>query len=62
MTTKERRNWQTNIENVIAEVASTAGSAVVQAVFRHYDAHGLFDLDPRYYSEVFADLEQIMND
>lgn len=62
MTTKERRNWQVNIENAAAAVAEKVGNDVVRAVFRRYDAHGLHDLAPRYYSEVFADLEQIRND
>lgn len=62
MNSKERINWQINIENAAAEVAAITGTEVVQAVFRRYDAHGLHDLAPRYYSEVFADLEQIRND
>lgn len=62
MTKKERRNWEVNIENAAAEVASKVGDAVVKAVFRRYDAHGLHDLSPQYYSEVFADLEQIRCD
>lgn len=62
MTTKERRNWEVNIENAAAEVAQKAGCAVAQAVFRRYDALGLYNLSPQYYSEVFADLEQILHD
>lgn len=62
MTTKERRNWTINIENAATEVAAKVGDAVVKAVFHRYAAHGFHDLSPRYYSEVFADLEQIRCD
>ena len=62
MTMKERRNWEINIENVAAEVATKAGSAVVRSIFQRYDAKGLHDLSPQFYSEVFADLEQVRND
>ena len=58
---KERRNWEINIENVAAEVATKAGSAVVRSIFQRYDAKGLHDLSPQFYSEVFADLEQVRN-
>lgn len=44
MTMKERRNWEINIENVAAEVATKAGSAVVRSIFQRYDAKGLHDL------------------
>jgi hypothetical protein len=62
MTKKERRNWEINIENSAAEVTAKVGNAIVRAVFQRYDSHGFHDLSPRYYSEVFADLEQIRND
>ncbi len=62
MTTKERRNWMINIENAATEVTEKVGSAVVRAILHRYDAHGLHDLSPQFYSEVFADLEQIRND
>lgn len=62
MTTKERRNWEINIENSAFEVTAKTGSAVVRAIFQRYDAHGIHDLSPQYYSEVFADLEQVRND
>ncbi len=62
LTTKERCNWMINIENAATEVAEKAGSAVARAIFHRYDAHGLHDLNPQFYSEVFADLEQIRND
>ena len=57
-----KRDWIINIENAASRVAAEYGQAVVDAVFRRYDAHDLSDLAFCYYSEVFADLEQIAND
>lgn len=57
-----KRDWLINIENAASQVAAEYGNAVVESVFRRYDAHSLNDLAPCYYSEVFADLEQIAND
>lgn len=54
--------WKTNIENAASRVAAEYGSAVVNSVFARYAATGLHDLASCYYSEVFADLEQIAND
>jgi len=54
--------WRINIENAAAAVAEQYGNEVVESVFRRYDAHGLYDLSPSYYSEVFGDLELIAND
>ena len=54
--------WRINIENTAAAVAEQYGNAVVESVFQRYDAHGLYDLSYRYYSEVFGDLELIVND
>jgi len=62
MTAKERQNWLINIENAAAAAAEEAGGEVVRSVFQRYDAQSLRDLSPRYYSEVFADLEQIQKD
>jgi hypothetical protein len=62
MSRNEIEMWQTNIENAAARVASEYGSAVVNSVFARYDATGLHNLASCYYSEVFADLEQIAND
>lgn len=58
----ERMMWETNIENAASRVATEYGSAVVNSVFSRYDATGLHNLASCYYSEVFADLEQIAND
>jgi len=62
MSRNEKEMWQTNIENAAAKVAAEYGQAVVDSVFCRYDAHDLSDLAPCYYSEAFADLEQIAND
>ena len=55
-------DWAINIENAVARVATEHGQAVVESVFNRYDAHSFCDLASCYYSEVFADLEQIAND
>lgn len=57
-----KRDWVINIENTASRVVAEYGQAVVDAVFRRYDAHDLSDLASCYYGEVFADLEQIAND
>lgn len=57
-----KRDWIINIENAASIVAAEYGKAVVDSVFRRYGAHGIHDLAFCYYSEVFADLEQIAND
>ncbi len=57
-----KRDWIINIENAASKVAAEYGKAVVDSVFRRYDAHSISDLASCYYSEVFADLEQIAND
>ena len=62
MTKSEKQMWQINIENTAAAVAEQYGNEVVKSVFRRCDAHGLYDLSPYYYSEVFGDLELIAND
>lgn len=58
----EKEMWRINIENAAAAVAEQYGNETVESVFRRYDAHGLYDLSPCYYSEVFSDLEQIASD
>ncbi|MEG0835462.1 MAG: hypothetical protein RR413_08450 [Christensenellaceae bacterium] len=62
MTKSDKQMWQINIENAAAAVTEQYGSEVVESVFRRYGAHGLHDLSPSYYSEVFGDLELIAND
>ena len=62
MTSSEKEIWQVNIENAAAAVAEQYGNEMVESVFRRYDAHGLHDLSPSYYGEVFGDLDLIAND
>ena len=62
MSENEIEMWTINIETAASRVAAEYGSAVVNSVFARYDATGLHNLASRYYSEVFADLEQILND
>ena len=62
MTKSEKEMWRINIENTAAAVAEQFGNEVVTSVFRRYDARGLYDLSPYYYSEAFGDLELIAND
>lgn len=62
MTKNEKEMWEINIETAACAVAAEYGSAVVNSVFARYDATGLHNLASCYYSEVFADLEQIAND
>lgn len=62
MTTAEKTMWEVNIENISSCICSIFGSEVALSVFQRYGANGFSDLNPCYYSEVFADLEQIAND
>lgn len=62
MKSSEHEMWETNIENAASAVAAEYGNAVAESVFARYGAHGFYDLASCYYSEVFADLEQISND
>lgn len=57
-----KRDWLINIENAASRAATEYGEAVVDFVFRRYGAHSIDDLASCYYSDVFADLEQIAND
>lgn len=62
MSENEIEMWGINIETAASIVAAEYGSAVVNSVFARYDATGLHNLASCYFSEVFADLEQIVND
>ncbi|MFR9200892.1 MAG: hypothetical protein ACLVML_08880 [Candidatus Gastranaerophilaceae bacterium] len=62
MTKAEKEVWEINIKNAAVAVAEQYGNEVVKSIFRRYDARGLYDLSPCYYSEVFGDLELIAND
>lgn len=61
MTENEKEIWTINIEAAASRVAAEYGSAVVNSVFARYDATGLHNLASCYFSEVFADLELIVN-
>ena len=54
--------WEINIENAASTVAAEYGNAVAKSIFARYGAHDFYDLAPCNYSEVFTDLEQIVND
>ena len=62
MNRQEKRNWEINIENAVAAATTKAGADVVKSLFRRYDARNLYDLSHCYYSEAFADLQQVIND
>lgn len=62
MTRSDEETWRINIENATAMVADQYGIEVVASVFQRYNAHGLHDLNPCYFAEVFGDLSFIMND
>ena len=62
MTKSEKRMWQVSIENTAAIVAKQYGNGLVNSVFQRYGAYGIYDLSPQHYGEVFAGLEQIIND
>lgn len=55
-------DWITNIEESASRVEDIYGHATVTAVFERYRATSLDGLNPKYYSEVFSDLEQLIND
>ncbi len=62
MSKEEKVIWEINIENASSRVCSLFGSNVAFSVFQRYDASEFSGLNPCYYSEVFAELEQIAND
>lgn len=62
MKASDKEMWCISIENAVAEATAKAGTEVVKSVFQRYDARNLYDLSSCYYSEVFADLQQIIND
>ena len=62
MTKSEKQMWITNIQNTASTVASLFGNEVAKSVFQRYGAHEIYSLNPCYYSDVFGDLELIVND
>ena len=59
MTKKEREKWIINIENSAAVICSQLGSAVVDSVFKRYNAHGTHDLNSSHLADVFSELYAI---
>lgn len=57
-----KKDWIVNIENAASAAEKIIGKESVVAVFKKYDAHGVYDLSPVYYSEVFDELDFIAND
>ena len=62
MRCSESDMWEINIENAASTVAAEYGNAVAKSIFARYGAHDFYDLARCNYSEVFTDLEQIVND
>ena len=62
MTKSERKHWIINIENTAAAVSAQVGQAVVDSVFKRYGAHGTWDLNPSYLTDVFSELYAIEAD
>ena len=62
MKKSERENWIMNIENSAAAICSELDSAVVEAVFRRYDAHNAYDARTSDLPEIFSELYAIEAD
>lgn len=62
MTKAEKEMWLVNIENAASAVYLQFGSNIAKSVFQRYGANEIYDLSPCYYSEVFGDLELMVND
>ena len=52
----DNESWRISIEQSAAFVGEQIGYETVQAIFNNYNASGLEDLNPCYYSEVFNEL------
>ena len=59
MTKSEHKNWIINIENSAAVISAQLGSALVDSVFKRYNASGPWDLNPVHLSDVFSELYAI---
>lgn len=62
MTKSEQKNWIINIENSTAAISAQLGPAVVDSVFKKYNAHSFWDLDPVHLPDVFSELYAIEAD
>jgi len=58
----EREHWITNIENTATAICSELDSAVVEAVFRCYDANSAENANPNDLPEIFSALYAIEAD
>lgn len=56
MTTCERINWLTNIDNSATAVASQLGSAAVEAVFWRYGINCADEADDSDLADIFGEL------
>lgn len=62
VTKDERDNWIINIENTASTISSQVRSAVIDAVFRKYDAKSVEDLNPNDLPDIFSELYAIEAD
>lgn len=62
MKNRDRQDLIVGIENSVAFIESQLGAAVVDSVFKRYNAHGVWDLSPYDLSEVFSELYAIESD
>lgn len=62
MTKFEHQNLIINIENSVAVVSAQVGQAAVDSVFKRYEAHSLWDLNPIHLPDVFSELYAIEAD
>lgn len=58
----KKSDWIVNLENAASRAAEVLGNDAVMFAFRRYDAHSMYDLNPCYYNEVFANLEIMAKD
>lgn len=59
MTNQERENWIISIENSAATIESQLGSSVVSSVFKRYNAHDAWAINPSDLPDVFSELYAI---
>ena len=62
MTINEKDSYIISIEESASIISSQLGSAVVDSVFKRYDACGLWDLKPVHLPDVFSELYAIEAD
>lgn len=62
MKKSEREHWIANIENTAAAICSEMDSAVVESVFRRFDAKNAEDANPKDLPEIFSELYAIEAD